>query len=983
MTRRTSVIAASFAMCAFLAPVVCSAQEQPSNFLLADEQYLASIGSFIVHLFGNIHIQKGVTLGSFTQSTPLNTLSPGSGWSAPTAQPAQQGTALQQGYYDDVIAQWDPGESVPYSLVTSTQSICVLAYEASGIKSVQIGIDGNYTNATFTNQTSASNGANATYGEYCVKLNPAVLVDGEHELRAIVTPNAGIPRVLQSGAVVSVTNGNPLLFTGPNGVLPNKQIISATSADGFTAGTLYEVSGGYTANTYALSPVSLLTTSGHAYTPYSASIAVGSPTTVTQTNSYAAGQAIMFQLTSGGLGFHLQTGLTVDTPYYVCATGLTSSSYELSSTQANAVSGICDISTSGSASGTVLAWPVVTPTGSGPVTLYYANAFGLEVQSTMGESLFLQTNSNGGIHTYTQYVDTSGTDPGTTSRTSCTTSGAPCATLHGALANIVTAGGTVTESSGTHNSSCAMFTHTNHGFVGGDIVVLSGTLGSGFTLQNGSTGIAGNQDYYVLNNSDLTTNTFEISANPGGSCIPTGGTYSGISAAPDASDSTIYLMCDGICTMPSQYTLGAVTENFARNAISGYLNLLPAPGFSHSNVELTSAGSSNGLRVNKLHVGVDIAPQTISLTTNSDSPAGTGLNFLSTSGLSTGMLILNGAGCASDGYYNATYMYGNAITSLTGSTVSLNANNFADCPSGTQITFENSWGLVSGYHVWLDNMSDNGPGAWTGNTYTAGSGSSWYGGIYATDVAESQHGYGMASMTYIWNSTASHTGFVSFNAVSDLVASSADHNGTDYKYLPVTTNSGLTSGSPTLSFALGTIPTQIRTGMLLSASCGIPANAYVKGYNLSAGTITMSANASANCSAETITFDTGWHPDWQFDAGLGNNITIVNNAGYNNVTGEGMFQQTGPFYDTAYVGNKVSFLNGFYAVLLETPLTNGYFANNTFLQTSDTINFRTDIAFSANDVYFINNSCAQTSAISNAAVGVPNVTVSGGSCSSN
>lgn len=70
-------------------------------------------------------------------------------------------------------------------------------------------------------------------------------------------------------------------------------------------------------------------------------ISIASPAVITQTNSYVAGQRIFFRTTGA-----LPTGLSANQVYYVSATGLSTSSFQVSATQGGA-----SINTSGTQSG--------------------------------------------------------------------------------------------------------------------------------------------------------------------------------------------------------------------------------------------------------------------------------------------------------------------------------------------------------------------------------------------------------------------------------------------------------------------------------------------------------------------------------------------------------------------------------------------------------------------------------------------------------
>ena len=92
-------------------------------------------------------------------------------------------------------------------------------------------------------------------------------------------------------------------------------------------------------------PVSCLATGNPVVT-----ISIASPAVITANNTCAAGAAIVFQTTSA-----LPTGLTAGTIYYVIATGLSTTSFEVSTSAGGSA-----VNTSGSQSGTQTAYPVYT-----------------------------------------------------------------------------------------------------------------------------------------------------------------------------------------------------------------------------------------------------------------------------------------------------------------------------------------------------------------------------------------------------------------------------------------------------------------------------------------------------------------------------------------------------------------------------------------------------------------------------------------------
>jgi hypothetical protein len=102
--------------------------------------------------------------------------------------------------------------------------------------------------------------------------------------------------------------------------------------------------------------------------------------------------------------------------------------------------------------------------------------------------------------------------------------------------------------------------------------------------------------------------------------------------------------------------------------------------------------------------------------------------------------------------------------------------------------------------------------------------------------------------------------------------------------------------------------------------------------------------------------------------------------------GEGFFRQNNVYFDQAEAGDSVA-LNeiapyGLVALLLQAPLTNGYFANNSYStgHGSDAYFSNTLNSTTAVDLVFKNNTCAYPGSITNAAPGWPGVTVVGGNC---
>lgn len=77
-----------------------------------------------------------------------------------------------------------------------------------------------------------------------------------------------------------------------------------------------------------------------------AAISIATPAVITLANSFVAGQPIRFTTTGA-----LPTGLSTNSQYFVSATGLTTSSFQIAATAAAAIAGTGSIATSGTQSG--------------------------------------------------------------------------------------------------------------------------------------------------------------------------------------------------------------------------------------------------------------------------------------------------------------------------------------------------------------------------------------------------------------------------------------------------------------------------------------------------------------------------------------------------------------------------------------------------------------------------------------------------------
>jgi hypothetical protein len=672
------------------------------------------------------------------------------------------------GFYDDAVAQWDVAEHPTGAFINATTPLCVFGYHGHGIASVQIAADGGtWTAATFTNA-----GTTTGQPEYCVTVNPASFADGLHEFRAIITPNVGVPRVLQSGlnangtsAAFTTASGNasafikgaptPLIMSVSSNI--GRTLIPTSTVDGFTAGHQYapanwdadngggststpnfDANGYYQSNSLALGDVTSATALNgqtHANLISGNIVTASGVTKVTQAQAFTAGQAILLDVEA----LSLATGLHRGQVYYVCTDGLSGTAYQITTSPTDTGTGNCTTSTnaptvSGASGGFVAAFPVTPATGTSPISFYYENAWGLAHAHTMGESLYLNTNTHSSINLYSEYVDNNTTtvgsvvaaaDPASTAfaRGTCTHL-RPCATLAGAIDDMNSLALSVPTLTVSAQSvtGCALFTYSSSpshfNLVVGDQVTFKGITagsapGSGFYLYPGSTGVGstisgipGNQEYYVVSVPASTT-TFTVSGTPGGHCIPwsASDTFSSVSVYPDLSGGTIFVADDG--GAPAKYGYGGGTFTGGgvghlgreRSTINGYLNIQSFESV-HSNeriaaiLPLDGTSAVNGLWTEKVHLAIDIISPEDDVTTSTVTPTVAGSNniFLDTlpsdpffTVVPTHYFPLYGNSCVPEGYPSLSTgtPSGTPYTGVTGAITTNPLPNFLATVSGT------------------------------------------------------------------------------------------------------------------------------------------------------------------------------------------------------------------------------------------------------------------------------------------------------------
>ncbi len=153
-------------------------------------------------------------------------LEPGDGWTSLLTQPAAIGDPSDERYTAKAIAQWDV---VPFQDFNTTFNIGIVAFHIAGIDRVEFSVDNGHWVAV---DEMTLNPRTGVY-EYWATLNASLFnEDGPVEVRAIVYPNIGEPRVLQ-GADHQVFNSEVSLFLTSNGqgTLPSLDVYVSTIGD--------------------------------------------------------------------------------------------------------------------------------------------------------------------------------------------------------------------------------------------------------------------------------------------------------------------------------------------------------------------------------------------------------------------------------------------------------------------------------------------------------------------------------------------------------------------------------------------------------------------------------------------------------------------------------------------------------------------------------------------------------------------------------
>jgi hypothetical protein len=197
------------------------------------------------------HGQPGSTSG-------FPVLTPGPGWNATwVATPPAQGAPGDRGYDEMPSAKFS---IIPFQMVTGAATVCLLAGKAPTQAQYAAGVKNAIGRVSFSDDNGpwidvSQPGQSGV--DYCVQINAGDHKDGAHEIRAIVYPLTGMPRVLQgeefvqpaptfTGSIVGKTltvQGAPSAgVLQPGAVLSGVSIYYGTTVTAKTDASHYTVS---------------------------------------------------------------------------------------------------------------------------------------------------------------------------------------------------------------------------------------------------------------------------------------------------------------------------------------------------------------------------------------------------------------------------------------------------------------------------------------------------------------------------------------------------------------------------------------------------------------------------------------------------------------------------------------------------------------------------------------------------------------------
>jgi hypothetical protein len=162
---------------------------------------------------------------------------PGAGWSGATVTPAQEGTAIERGYDQTAIGNW----TVPSWIDIATSfKVGVLGYHIitdadhatgtrrDGIRKVSFSVD----NGAWVDVTSKTSNADSGLTDWNIEIVASNFTDAAHEIRAIIYPYVGRPRVLQGTLSASNNTQHSLVVNTNNGGTLPTTIVYVDSVSG-------------------------------------------------------------------------------------------------------------------------------------------------------------------------------------------------------------------------------------------------------------------------------------------------------------------------------------------------------------------------------------------------------------------------------------------------------------------------------------------------------------------------------------------------------------------------------------------------------------------------------------------------------------------------------------------------------------------------------------------------------------------------------
>lgn len=225
ITTRTDTLAPIAGGGPALISVSMTGQQQRPRLVMADEPRPRAVGGgWVPNPTGNGGTLMG---GTVPVAGQFQVLPPGNGFSGPTAQPAAVGSAASPGYDAKAMARWDV---VPFQTISSQFPIGVVAFHVNGIDRVEFSLNGGPWVAVHQMQLNPRTNVN----EYTAIVDPSTMGDGVCEIRAIVWPNVGEPRVL-AGAIpagYNVGEHSMLLNSNGRGTLGSREVwVSPSGSD--------------------------------------------------------------------------------------------------------------------------------------------------------------------------------------------------------------------------------------------------------------------------------------------------------------------------------------------------------------------------------------------------------------------------------------------------------------------------------------------------------------------------------------------------------------------------------------------------------------------------------------------------------------------------------------------------------------------------------------------------------------------------------